>query len=68
MQASFSQVFLPPCPWDSIFQDFIIELPVSDRWLSVWVIVDRFMKMAHFIPLKDGEKKATDLVKIFLKV
>jgi transposase InsO family protein len=53
--------------WDSISMDFIIELPVSDGCLSVWVIIDRFMKMAHFIPLKDGEKKATDLVKIFLK-
>ena len=47
--------------------DFIIELLVSDGCSSVWVIVDRFTKMAHFIPLKDGEKKATDLVRIFLK-
>ena len=54
-------------PWDSISMDFIIQLPVSDGCLSVWVIVDRFSKMAHFIPLKDGEKRATNLVKIFLK-
>jgi hypothetical protein len=54
-------------PWDSISMDFIIALPVSDGCSSVWVIVDRFAKMAHFIPLKDGEKKAMDLVKIFLK-
>jgi hypothetical protein len=54
-------------PWDSISMDFIRELPVSDGCSLVWVIVDRFTKIAHFIPLKDGEKKASDLVKIFLK-
>jgi hypothetical protein len=47
--------------------DFIIELPLLDGCTSVWVIVNQFTKMAHFIPLKDGEKQATDLVKIFLK-
>jgi transposase InsO family protein len=47
--------------------DFIIELQVSDGCSSVWVIIKKFTKMANFIPLKDGEKKATDSVKIFLK-
>ena len=54
-------------PWDLISMDCIIELPVSDEWSSVWVIVDRFTKMVHFIPLKDGEKGAMDLFRIFLK-
>jgi hypothetical protein len=54
-------------PWDSLSMDFIIGLPESDGCSSVWVIVNRFTKMVHFIPLKDAEKKVTDLVRIFLK-
>jgi hypothetical protein len=54
-------------PWDSISMDFIIELPISDRCPFLLVILNRFTKMAHFITLKDGEKSATDLVKIFQK-
>ena len=38
--------------WDSISMDFITELPESKGYTSIWVIVDRFTKMAHFIPLK----------------
>src|SRR3954447_7303630 len=38
-------------PWTSISIDFIIELPRSDDYTQVWVVVDRFTKMAHFIPL-----------------
>ena len=32
--------------------DFIIELPKCQGYDRIWVIVDRFSKMAHFIPLK----------------
>ena len=31
--------------------DFIIGLPESAGYTKIWVIVDRFSKMAHFIPL-----------------
>jgi hypothetical protein len=44
-----------------------LELPVSGGYSLAWEIVDRYTKMVHFIPMKDGEKEATDLVKIFLK-
>ena len=30
--------------------DLIVELPLSDGFDSILVCVDRFMKMAHFIP------------------
>jgi hypothetical protein len=53
--------------WLSISMAFNIELPVSDRYWSVWVIIDRFTTLAHFVPLQDQEKRATDLVKIFRK-
>jgi len=54
-------------PWDDISMDFIVDLPVSNGCSSIWVAVDHFTKMSHFIPLKDGEKKAPDLVCIFLR-
>jgi putative transposase len=39
-------------PWISIAMDFITDLPLSEDCDQLWVIIDRFMKMAHFIPLK----------------
>jgi hypothetical protein len=54
-------------PWESISMDFITDLPPSNECTQVWVIVDRFSKMAHFIPLKDNEKKAEDLARIFVR-
>jgi hypothetical protein len=42
-------------PWDKISMDFIVDLPVSNECSSIWVVVDRFTKMSHFIPLRDGQ-------------
>jgi transposase InsO family protein len=38
---------------------------LSEDCDQLWVIVDRFTKMAHFIPLKKDQKTAEHLVKIF---
>src|ERR1044072_519749 len=39
--------------WDSISMDFVIALPRTLRKHdSIWVIVDRLTKSAHFIPVK----------------
>jgi len=46
--------------------DFIIELPESNSYTSIWVIVDRFTKMAHFIPL-NKPATAENLVKVFVR-
>ena len=53
---------------DEISVDFIVDLPVSNGCSSIWVVVDRFTKMSHCIPLKDREKKAPDLVRVFRRV
>jgi hypothetical protein len=44
-------------PWDEISMDFIADLPVSNGSSSIWVVVERFPKMLHFIPLQVGERQ-----------
>jgi transposase InsO family protein len=39
-------------PWTHISTDFITDLPESEGATIILVVVDRFTKMAHFIPLK----------------
>ena len=46
--------------------DFITDLPTSEGCDQLWVMIDRFTKMAHFLPLK--EKTAADLARTFAKV
>jgi hypothetical protein len=39
--------------WEEIGMDFIVGLPQTrDGYDSIWVIVDRLTKVAHFIPVK----------------
>jgi transposase InsO family protein len=44
---------VPEWKWDSVGMDFITGFPRSSRGNdSIWVIVDRLTKVAHFIPVK----------------
>lgn len=44
---------IPTWKWDEISMDFIVGLPRSKTGHdSIWVIVDRLTKYAHFIPVK----------------
>jgi hypothetical protein len=45
--------------------DFITDLPLSEDCNQLWVIIDRFMKIAHFILLKKDQKRAEYLERIF---
>ncbi|WVZ76313.1 hypothetical protein U9M48_024297 [Paspalum notatum var. saurae] len=39
--------------WEDIHMDFIVGLPRTQKgYDSIWVIMDRFTKSAHFIPVK----------------
>ncbi|WVZ70340.1 hypothetical protein U9M48_019015 [Paspalum notatum var. saurae] len=44
---------VPAWKWEDIHMDFIVGLPrTSKGYDSIWVIIDRFTKLAHFIPVK----------------
>jgi hypothetical protein len=44
---------IPQWKWDEIGMDFIVGLPrTRASYDSIWVVVDRLTKAAHFIPIK----------------
>jgi transposase InsO family protein len=44
---------VPEWKWEEIAMDFIVGLPrTQSGYYSIWVIVDRLTKVAHFIPVK----------------
>jgi len=57
---------VPMRPWKVIFMDFIVGLSKSDTDTKIWVIIDRFSKMAHFIPLRPDEH-IKELALMFVK-
>jgi hypothetical protein len=43
---------IPAWKWDDISMDFVVGLPLTARkFNSIWVIVDRLTKSAHFLPI-----------------
>jgi len=60
-------LFVPEWKWDSISMDFVGALPKTVKGFnSIWVIVDRLTKSAHFIPIKTGMSVAR-LVEIYIE-
>ncbi|GJV99206.1 putative reverse transcriptase domain-containing protein [Tanacetum coccineum] len=48
---------IPIWKWERITMDFITKLPrTPSRYDSIWVIVDRLTKYAHFIPMNEKFK------------
>jgi hypothetical protein len=43
---------IPSWKWEDISMDFIVVLPnTSQKHDSIWVIIDRLTKTAHFLPV-----------------
>jgi hypothetical protein len=57
---------VPEWKWEEIGMDFITGFPrTSKGYDSIWVIVDRLTKVAHFIPFKTTYK-GSQLVELYM--
>nr|GEV31868.1 putative reverse transcriptase domain-containing protein [Tanacetum cinerariifolium] len=55
---------IPEWKWDKITMDFVTKLPKTENgYDTIWVIMDRLTKSAHFVPMK-----ATDLMEKLIKL
>ncbi|KAJ0919921.1 putative nucleotidyltransferase, Ribonuclease H [Helianthus annuus] len=58
---------IPQWKWEEISMDFVTSLPRSQRGNdTIWVIVDRLTKSAHFLAIKETDKIST-LTDVYLK-
>jgi hypothetical protein len=58
---------VPKWKWEQIGMDYVIGLPRTQKGNdSIWVIIDRLTKVAHFIPVKTTFG-GTTLDRIYLK-
>ncbi|GJS28295.1 reverse transcriptase domain-containing protein [Tanacetum coccineum] len=58
---------IPMWKWERITMDFITKLPkTSNEHDTIWVIVDRLTKSAHFIPTRETDSMET-LTRLYIK-
>nr|GEU74888.1 reverse transcriptase domain-containing protein [Tanacetum cinerariifolium] len=58
---------IPMWKWERIMMDFVSKLPkTSNGHDTIWVIVDRLTKSAHFIPTRETDSMET-LTRLYIK-
>ena len=58
---------IPMWKWENITMVFVVGLPCSPKGKdAIWVVIDRLMKVAHFIPMKTTNS-ASGLVPLYVK-
>nr|GEV06708.1 transposon Ty3-G Gag-Pol polyprotein [Tanacetum cinerariifolium] len=58
---------IPQWKWDNITMDFVTKLPkVQSGNDTIWVVVDRLIKSAHFLPMKETDLM-DKLARLYLK-
>ncbi|GJR71760.1 putative reverse transcriptase domain-containing protein [Tanacetum coccineum] len=58
---------IPEWKWEKITMDFVLGLPrTPSGYDSIWVIVDRLTKSAHFLPMKKSDS-IEKLAQLYLK-
>nr|GEV87938.1 copia protein [Tanacetum cinerariifolium] len=61
------QLEIPQWKWDNITMDFVTKLPKTQSGNdTIWVVVDRFTKSAHFLSMKETDPMYK-LARLYLK-
>ena len=67
MPGKMQPLDIPFRKWESISMDFITKLPTArGGYDTIFVVVDRLTKMAHFFPMKKTHD-ALEVAKLFVK-